>query len=108
MDQAKVLEEVRKLIKECLIPRLDKLEAEVYNTRQIYWPVCAFFSESGPMQNIHEKSVLLLDCEKDEIRRLVAKKNVLAKRLTPTESWRMDRVEEEVYAISETVKKLLA
>lgn len=108
MDQAKILDDVRALIKECLIPRIDKLEAEVHNMRQVYWPVCAFFSETGPMQNIHDKSVLMLACEKDEIRRLVAKKNVLAKRLTPTESWRMDRVEEEVYAISETVKKLLA
>ena len=108
MDQTKIIEDVRALIKECLIPRIDKLEAEVHNMRQVYWPVCTFFSESGPMQNIHEKSVLLLDCEKDEIRRLIRKKNVLAKRLTPTESWRMDRVEEETHAISETVKKLLA
>jgi len=91
-DLCKTLKEVRKLLKECVLPRLDRLESELFFLRRHTWPICSLMNEISPVttRGFRDKA---LSYGGDEY--LLVKKNKLAKLLRPDETWRHDRVEEE-------------
>lgn len=91
-ELSKTLKEVRKLLKECVLPRLDRLESELFFLRRHTWPVCALMNESSPVstRGFRDKA---LSYGGDEY--LLVKKDKLAKLLRPDETWRHDRMEEE-------------
>ncbi len=60
-ELAKILTDVRLLIKDCLIPRLDKLEDDIREIKQFMWPVCSsFYDENSQLDNIEIKSKILM------------------------------------------------
>jgi hypothetical protein len=88
----KILEEVRSLLKDCLIPRLDKLEHDLWCLRRHTWPVCAVLSEESPLGGewFRDKAA---SYDGDEY--LLIKKEKISRLLNPGDSWRRGRLEEE-------------
>lgn len=70
-----LLTDIRLLIKECIIPRLDKLEQDVDEIKQFVWPVCASFYEKGSqLDNIPIKSKILKSVPDEQIQNLLRRK----------------------------------
>ena len=55
----KILEDLRELIKDNILPRLTQLEEEVRLLRKYTWPVCQSLSESNALCDIQDKSEFL-------------------------------------------------
>ncbi len=93
----KTLENVRKLIAECILPRLDQMESELFFLRRLTWPVCSILSERSPVDSewIRDKAYSFGD--DDEY--LLIKKNKLSKVLKPEDAWRQDRLHDEYRVI---------
>ena len=91
-DLCKTLTEVRKLLKECILPRLDRLESELFFLRRHTWPVCSILTEKAIFSDewVRDKA---LAYGGDEY--LLYKKNKIVKYIKPTETWRHDRAEDE-------------
>jgi hypothetical protein len=71
------MEEIHRLIRENILPRLDAHEAELYELRQVTWPVCQGQMDKasgGVLTNILAKSKFLKFLHMDEIRRLLRNK----------------------------------
>lgn len=71
------MEEVQRLIRENILPRLDAHEAELYELRQTTWPVCQGQldkASGGPLTNILAKSKFLKFLHREEIQRLLINK----------------------------------
>ena len=91
-DLCKTLKEVRKLLKECVLPRLDRLEADLFFLRRLTWPVCSILTEKSPLCDewVRDKA---LSYGGDEY--LLYKKNKIVRCIKPEETWRHDRVVDE-------------
>lgn len=79
MDHERHLEEVRKLIRENILPRLDNLDAEMHNLRQVTWPVCQGQKDKkagGPLTNIRSKFRFLRFIHIDDVRDLLTRKAI--------------------------------
>lgn len=74
----KVVKDMRVLIKECLIPRIDELEEETRVLRELIWPVCSAILE--------DTRCCLKDTDRIEL--LAYKKLQIISRLFPNETWR--------------------
>lgn len=73
----KTLEDVRTLIRENILPRLDNLDAEMYELRRVTWPVCQGQRDTtagGPFSNMRAKFQFLRFLHIDEVRELIARK----------------------------------
>jgi hypothetical protein len=71
------MEEIQKLIRENILPRLDAHEAELYELRQVTWPVCQGQldkASGGPLTNILAKYKFFKFLHMDEIQRLLRNK----------------------------------
>jgi hypothetical protein len=71
------LEDVRTLIRENILPRLDNLDAEMVDLRDVTWPVCQGQRDTaagGPFANLNYKSYFLKFLHLDDIRRLLHRK----------------------------------
>jgi len=78
MDET-ILIEVRKLIRENILPRLDNLDAEMHDLRKVTWPVCQGqrdASAGGVFTNIPTKKSFLKFLNIDDIRELLRRKAV--------------------------------
>lgn len=58
-EELKILEDVRLLIKDVILPRLDKLECEVKLLREVTWPVCQSIKERHTLDDIRNKKRFL-------------------------------------------------
>jgi hypothetical protein len=90
------MEEVHRLIRENILPRLDAHEAELYELRGATWPVCqALKDRKMPFRNITEKQKFFRFLDLHEMRRLLGLKAAYC---------RIDDVslEEEIRMISHT------
>jgi len=74
-SQENILEQVRILIRENILPRLTDLEQEVRLLRKVTWPVCQGLRESGQLDDIRAKREFLGDLDPDEIRMLLRRKS---------------------------------
>lgn len=55
----KILEDIRTLLKENILPRMDQMEAEITLLRNSTWPYCQANSEMNQLDNIEEKRKFL-------------------------------------------------
>lgn len=92
-DLCKTLEEVRKLLKECVLPRLDQLESDLFFLRRHTWPVCAHMNETTPLSTEWVIDKAMSTGEDDDY--LVYKKNRISKLISPDQIWRHNRTREE-------------
>ncbi len=58
-EVCKVLEDVRLLLKDVILPRLDQLECEVKLLREVTWPVCQSLKERHTLDDIRNKKKFL-------------------------------------------------
>lgn len=66
------------LIRKNILPRLDDIEAGMYELREVTWPVCqARRDESSPFKFIREKRRFLRWLPLEEIRNLLRRKGIL-------------------------------
>ena len=63
----KVLQDVRELLKDNIIPRLTDLEEQVRLLRKVTWPVCQGIKEKSQLDDIHSKKEFLRDLSFEEI-----------------------------------------
>jgi hypothetical protein len=71
----KILEEVRILIKENILPRLTDLEEEVRLLRKVTWPVCQRLTEKHQMDDLESKYEFLKYLDMSEIEMLLRRKS---------------------------------
>ncbi len=72
----KILEDIRRLLRENILPRMDQMEAEIALLRNNTWPYCQANSEINQLDNIEEKRkflYVLTEREKMELLMLKSK-----------------------------------
>jgi len=79
-DVCKVLRDVRELLKDHVLPRLNQLEDEVRLLRKVTWPVCQSLRESSQLDEVDQKRAFLEDLDHDEIRMLLNEKATVSRR----------------------------
>ncbi|NBX49281.1 hypothetical protein EBT25_04915 [bacterium] len=73
------IEDISKLLRENVLPRLDAHEAELYELRAVTWPVCqALWDRKMPFMNISMKKRFFKFLHVDELRRLLKSKAIFA------------------------------
>ena len=95
-----VLKDVRVLIRDCLIPRIDQLETELRLLREVTWPVCQSIAEISQLSDTQNKKRFLQVLDEKEIRKLLVLKDEIAKR--PLEHSTSQFLREELSHISRT------
>jgi hypothetical protein len=73
------VEDISRLLREVVLPRLDAQEAELYELRAVTWPVCqSFWDRKMPFMNISMKKRFFKFLCVDELRRLLKSKALFA------------------------------
>jgi hypothetical protein len=73
------VEDISRLLREVVLPRLDAHEAEIYELRSVTWPVCqALWDRKMPFMNISMKKKFFRFLHVDELRRLLKSKAIFA------------------------------
>lgn len=73
------IEDVSRLLREVVLPRLDSHEAELRELRAVTWPVCqAMWDRKMPFMNISMKKRFFKFLDIDELRRLLRSKALYA------------------------------
>lgn len=99
-ELAKTLTEVRTLLKDCLIPRLDRLEYEVGELRRFTWPVCApFYEQRSQLDNISIKSKVLLGISEEELKNLLKIKKLISEKIHFGSDYLFGRERDEYHEI---------
>lgn len=75
-DELKILRDIRGLLWDVILPRLDTLEGQVQLLREVTWPVCQSLKEAHTLDDLENKRKFLKDGvnDADEAMRLLAKK----------------------------------
>ena len=74
--------EMQTFIRDHLIPRIDKLEAELILLRTVCWPVCQAFTENGnQLSDIKGKSVYMSQLHRADRRDLISRKSFMIRKL---------------------------
>lgn len=71
MDNQQILNDIRRLLKENILPRLDQLEAEVMLLRKHTWPIVQSMKEHNPLVDISSKREFFCVLPEDEIKELL-------------------------------------
>ena len=79
-DVTKVLQNVRELLKDHVIPRLNQLEEEVRLLRKVTWPVCQSLRESSQLDEVAQKRAFLEGLDHDEIQMLLNEKATVSQK----------------------------
>jgi hypothetical protein len=66
-DSCKVLQDVRELLRDNVLPRLTNLEEQVRLLRKVTWPVCQGLREKSQLSDIASKKEFLSTLEQDEV-----------------------------------------
>jgi hypothetical protein len=73
------IEDISKLLRENILPRLDAQEAELHELRAVTWPVCqAMWDRKMPFMNISMKKRFFKFLHIDDLRRLLKSKAIFA------------------------------
>jgi len=70
----KVLQDVRLLIHDCLLPRISQLEEELRLLREVTWPVCQSLRETSQLTDIENKKRFLSTLNLEEAKFLIREK----------------------------------
>lgn len=91
----KILEDVRSLLKDNILPRLTQVEEEVRLLRELTWPVCQSLVEDNNLHDIEHKRFFLENGTRDmeEAYKLMEKKWKLSGK-RPTFSGSVNKQEE--------------
>lgn len=65
-DACKVLQDVRELLRDNLLPRLTNLEEQVRLLRKVTWPVCQSIKEKSQLLDIESKREFLSTLDQEE------------------------------------------
>ena len=65
-DNAKVLQDVRELLRDIVLPRLTNLEDQVRLLRKVTWPVCQKIKEKYQLGDMEAKKEFLQSLDPDE------------------------------------------
>ena len=76
----KILQDVRELIKDVILPRLTQLEIEVQELRKVTWPVCQSLREKSQLTDIRNKKRFLCILDDDEVLMLLEEKTKVSSR----------------------------
>ena len=76
----KILEDVRLLIHDVVLPRLDRMEDEIRELRRVTWPVCQSLREKSQLSDIQNKKRFLEMLNEDEIKLLLKEKAAVSTR----------------------------
>jgi len=79
-DACIVLQDVRELIKDCLLPRITQLEEEVRLLREVCWPICQSLRETSQLTDITNKKKFLEILNSVEVEHLLNEKAKISKR----------------------------
>jgi hypothetical protein len=73
------IEDISRLLRENILPRLDAQEAELHELRAVTWPICqAMWDRKMPFMNISMKKRFFKFLHVDELRRLLKSKAIFA------------------------------
>jgi hypothetical protein len=70
----KILQDVRELIKDVILPRLADLEANLMELRRITWPVCQSLREDSQLRDLPSKTRVLEGLDEAEAKILLLEK----------------------------------
>jgi hypothetical protein len=70
-----VLEDVRNLLRENILPRLEILEEQVRLLRKVTWPVCQKIKEKSQLSDMQSKKEFLSSLDPDEVLMLLKMKS---------------------------------
>jgi hypothetical protein len=76
----KIVQALRELVKDHILPRLTQLEEEVRELRLVTWPVCQSLRETSQLTDIKNKKRFLCMLDKDEIELLLREKAIVSTR----------------------------
>jgi hypothetical protein len=76
----KILQNVRELLKDNILPRLTQLEEEVRELRLVTWPVCQSLRETSQLTDIRNKKRFLCMLDSEEIELLLREKAAVSSR----------------------------
>ena len=74
-DNNKVLQDVRELLRDNVLPRLTNLEEQVRLLRKVTWPVCQSIKESSQLSDITSKKEFLKSLDPEEVSLLLRLKS---------------------------------
>lgn len=77
-EMAKIITDMRNLIKDVLIPELLNQKEEIRNLREITWPVCQSIRECSQLTDIENKKKFLQDFDEHEAIHLLKMKNKIS------------------------------
>ena len=97
-------DEMSTFVREHLLPRLDRLESELYTLRQVTWPVCQSMLDSVDNMSIYEKWEFLNILHSDDQKHLLECKNRIKKKLCHSVNGLSHTINEEWRLISELDK----
>jgi hypothetical protein len=66
-DLCRVLQDVRELLRDNVLPRLTNLEEQVRLLRKVTWPVCQGLREKSQLSDIASKKEFLKHLDPDEV-----------------------------------------
>ena len=76
----KVLQDVRELIRDHLLPRITQLEEEVRLLREVTWPVCQSLTEQSQLSDSHNKRRFLCILDDQEVKKLLILKDEISRK----------------------------
>lgn len=76
----KILQSLRELVKDHILPRLTQLEEELRELRLVTWPVCQSLRETSQLTDIKNKKRFLCMLDMDEIQLLLHEKAAVSAR----------------------------
>mgnify|MGYP000029414871 CR=1 FL=1 len=94
--------ELRSMIKDHLLPRLDSLENEVQMLRTICWPVCQALREDSQLSDMRNKSIFMHNLHEVDVKKLLNSKAKFLQKNKPSEP---NCVKEELSRIVSTLQK---
>jgi hypothetical protein len=74
-DVCRVLQDVRELLRDNILPRLTNLEEQVRLLRKVTWPVCQGLKEKSQLGDILSKREFLSTLDHDEVMLLLKLKS---------------------------------
>ena len=93
----KILQNVRELLKDNILPRLTQLEEEVRELRLVTWPVCQSVRETSQLTDIKNKKRFLCLLDEDEIQLLLHEKAAVSAR--PLAFSTVNLLNDELYSL---------
>lgn len=74
-DVTKILQHVREMLRDHVLPRLSDMEEEIRLLRRITWPICQSIKEGNQLSDIQCKKEFLKNLDSTEVEFLLRQKS---------------------------------